>query len=86
MTDYVIDTCILVKANNTDTKKSFQVIELLIMIYKEHKICLDKNREILNEYERNGIYEGLLGEWFKSMQRAAKIRYVKQHIKKDNKN
>ena len=83
MTDYVIDTCILVDANNTDTKRAFQVIELLITIKNEHKICLDKKREILREYERNGIYNGFSGEWFKNMQRAAKIKYVKQHIEKD---
>jgi len=82
MTDYVIDTCILVEANNKDVKKAFQVIRLLIAVIEDHRICLDNKREILKEYERNDIYKGFSGIWFKNMHRAAKILYVKKEIEK----
>ena len=82
MTDYVIDTCILVEANNKDVKKAFQIIRLLIAVIEDHRICLDNKREILKEYERNDIYKGFSGIWFKKMHRAAKISYVKKGIEK----
>ncbi|KYK30149.1 MAG: hypothetical protein HXS48_16425 [Theionarchaea archaeon] len=85
MTDYVIDTCILVEANNKDIKRAFQFIELLIIISNEHTICLDRKRGILKEYEENQMYEGFSGIWFKNMQRAAKIVYVKKKIGKKQK-
>lgn len=85
MTDYVVDTCILVEANNKDTKRAYQFMELLFMIKNEHKICLDRKRGILREYQENQIYEGFSGIWFKNMQRAAKIVYVKKKIGKKQK-
>ena len=84
MTDYVIDTCILVEANNKDMNNAFNFIRLLTAIL-DHRICLDTKRDILKEYEENQIYEGLSGIWFKTMQRAAKIVYVKKNRKRTGK-
>lgn len=85
MTDYVIDTCILVEANNNDMKRAFHFMKLLIEIFENHDLCLDNKREILREYERNGIYKEFTGVWFKNMQRAAKIVYVRKKIERKQK-
>lgn len=84
MTDYVIDTCILVKANSKDMNSAFKFITLLIALLN-HRMCLDTNREILKEYEKNHLYSGFSGVWFKNMHRAAKITYVRKRIKKEQK-
>ncbi|MBU7047783.1 MAG: PIN domain-containing protein [Theionarchaea archaeon] len=84
MTGYVIDTCILVEANK-DMKRAFQTMRLLMAVLERHRMCLDTGREILKEYEKNGIYEGFSGIWFKNMQREAKIDYVKKKIEKRQK-
>ncbi len=86
MSKYVVDTCILVNANYQDCEKAFPFLELLIMIKKEHEICLDTKGEIWREYEKNGLYKGFSGEWYKNMQRANKIKYVKKTIGKKSKN
>ncbi len=81
MTDYVIDTCILVEANNDNKERAFTFMRLLFKL-EDHRICLDNKREILKEYERNDIYKEFSGIWFKNMHRAAKILYVKKEIEK----
>jgi predicted nucleic acid-binding protein len=82
MSEYVVDTCILVKANHSEPKEAFPFLELLIRISSEHGMCLDTEREILKEYGEN-VYKGFSGEWFKNMQRAGKIRYVKKTIRRN---
>jgi hypothetical protein len=61
MSEYVVDTCILVKANHSEPKEAFPFLELLIRISSEHGMCLDTEREILKEYGEN-VYKGFSGE------------------------
>ncbi len=81
MSEYVVDTCILAGANHNGPGEAFPFLRLLMKILHEHRICVDTEREILNEYGENA-YKGYSGEWFKNMQRAAKISYVKKTIGK----
>lgn len=85
MSKYVVDTCILVNANQ-DMGEAFPIVKLLITLLNGHEICLDSEGEILKEYENNGLYEGFSGEWYKNMQRSARITYVKKTIGRKPKN